>query len=146
MNARRPYIGTCLTGGVHTPGSQWQRECPLRMAEARSERSRRAALTRGRAVAGPAIPSTPSDPLRTTQAPVGAPGAPACARSPTHRLGSSVARADTLAEIMRGVGLEPDAVCACCGAEVPRSARGAEGWGITADGDPICPRCDRECR
>lgn len=42
---RRPYHGTCLLKGRHTPGSQAEKECPLRLAGARSERSRRAART-----------------------------------------------------------------------------------------------------
>jgi hypothetical protein len=53
---------TCLVNGKHTPGSQWERECPLRTAAERSERSRRAAVTRrGRAgggVAGVGRPQT----------------------------------------------------------------------------------------
>jgi hypothetical protein len=36
---------TCLVNGRHTPGSEWERECPLRNAAKRSERSRRAAQT-----------------------------------------------------------------------------------------------------
>jgi hypothetical protein len=42
----RPKLDRCLTGGRHTPGSDWEAECPLRKAEARSERSRIAAQTR----------------------------------------------------------------------------------------------------
>ena len=36
----------CLVDGNHTPGSDWEGECPLRNAERRSERSRKAAQTR----------------------------------------------------------------------------------------------------
>jgi hypothetical protein len=41
----------CLVNGRHTPGSEWERECPLRNAAARSERSRKAAQTRRDATA-----------------------------------------------------------------------------------------------
>ena len=36
---------TCLVNGNHTPGSDWEQECPLRNAERRSERSKKAAQT-----------------------------------------------------------------------------------------------------
>ena len=36
----------CLLNGQHKPGSDWERECPLRNAAERSERARRAAQTR----------------------------------------------------------------------------------------------------
>jgi hypothetical protein len=36
----------CLLNGQHTPGSEWERECPLRNAAQRSERARKAAQTR----------------------------------------------------------------------------------------------------
>jgi len=36
----------CLMNGRHTPGSQWEAECSLRNVAARSERARKAALTR----------------------------------------------------------------------------------------------------
>jgi hypothetical protein len=36
----------CLVNGQHTPGSEWERECPLRNAAARSDRSRKAAQAR----------------------------------------------------------------------------------------------------
>ena len=42
----KPYQGTCLVNGRHRPGSAEERECPLRNAAARSERSRRAAAAR----------------------------------------------------------------------------------------------------
>ena len=41
-----PMARICLVNGVHRPGSQWERECPLRNAAKRSERSRKAAQTR----------------------------------------------------------------------------------------------------
>jgi hypothetical protein len=37
---------TCLVNGKHTPGSVWEKECPLRNAEKRSERSRLGRATR----------------------------------------------------------------------------------------------------
>lgn len=43
---KRPYHGTCLVNGNHVPGSETWKECPLRMADKRSERSRKAARTR----------------------------------------------------------------------------------------------------
>jgi hypothetical protein len=43
----------CLMAGQHTPGSPWASECPLRMAAARSARSKRASQTRQSAVADP---------------------------------------------------------------------------------------------
>lgn len=42
----RPYYGTCLVNGDHPEGSALARECPLRNAARRSERSRKAAATR----------------------------------------------------------------------------------------------------
>lgn len=46
--------GVCLVNGRHTPGSDWERECPHRNAAKRSERSRKAAATRlARAEAAP---------------------------------------------------------------------------------------------
>jgi len=36
----------CILDGNHTPGSDWQAECPQLRAAARSERSRKAAETR----------------------------------------------------------------------------------------------------
>jgi hypothetical protein len=36
----------CLLNGRHTPGSDWERECPLRNAAERSERARKAAQKR----------------------------------------------------------------------------------------------------
>jgi hypothetical protein len=38
----RPRI--CLLNGKHTLGSEWERECPLRNFDKRSQRSRRNAL------------------------------------------------------------------------------------------------------
>ncbi len=38
----RPKI--CLVNGRHTPGSEWEGECPLRNADKRSERARQNAL------------------------------------------------------------------------------------------------------
>src|SRR5437660_5936327 len=35
----------CLVNGKHTPGSEWERGCPLRNAPTRSARARRAAAT-----------------------------------------------------------------------------------------------------
>ncbi len=48
----------CLVNGNHTPGSEWERACPLRNAAARSERARRAARTRLARVT-----ETPSEPV-----------------------------------------------------------------------------------
>src|SRR5205814_8820674 len=42
----RMMTRVCLVGGVHTRGSRWAAECPLRNAAKRSERSRKAAVTR----------------------------------------------------------------------------------------------------
>ena len=36
----------CLLNGQHTPGSDWERECPLHNAAERSERARKAAQKR----------------------------------------------------------------------------------------------------
>jgi len=36
----------CLLNGRHTPGSDWERECPVRNAAERSARARRAAQVR----------------------------------------------------------------------------------------------------
>ena len=37
---------SCLLNGRHTPGSEWEAECPLRNAAERSERARKAAQAR----------------------------------------------------------------------------------------------------
>jgi hypothetical protein len=63
--------GSCLVNGQHTPGSQWERECPLTNAAKRSERSRKAAQTaqerrrapRGVPVAGPGASDHVPEPL-----------------------------------------------------------------------------------
>jgi hypothetical protein len=36
----------CLVAGRHTPGSQWERECPLRNAAQLSARAKKAAQAR----------------------------------------------------------------------------------------------------
>jgi len=42
VDISRPRI--CLVNGNHTPGSEWEHECPLRNFDKRSERSRQNAL------------------------------------------------------------------------------------------------------
>jgi hypothetical protein len=51
--------GQCLIGGKHTPGSQWERECPLRNAEKRSERTRKGNQARRAATEAPGPAETP---------------------------------------------------------------------------------------
>jgi hypothetical protein len=46
--------GTCLLGGKHAAGDPYAKECPLRRAAARSERSRKAAASRWRTAAADA--------------------------------------------------------------------------------------------
>jgi hypothetical protein len=38
MRAFVPKLRVCLTGGRHTPGSAWERECPLRPGGAMDQR------------------------------------------------------------------------------------------------------------
>jgi len=59
----RPRI--CLLAGKHTPGSEWENECPLRNADKRSERARQNALAgwarrRGASARPPAHPDAPA--------------------------------------------------------------------------------------
>jgi hypothetical protein len=53
MNVKKPYHGTCLVHGKHEPGTEAWRECPLRNAQARSDRSKKAAQTRSKGLQGP---------------------------------------------------------------------------------------------
>jgi hypothetical protein len=48
--------GVCLTNGVHTPGAEWERECPVLRAEARAREAFRTVTEDlpGRVVAPPA--------------------------------------------------------------------------------------------
>jgi hypothetical protein len=56
----RPNI--CLVDGKHTPGSDWERECPLRNADKRSERARKDALAGwARRRGAPSRPARPHD-------------------------------------------------------------------------------------
>jgi hypothetical protein len=68
----------CLLKGQHTPGSDWEHECPLRNAAERSDRARKAAQRRyavrqhrveQRKVSerGPAAPDTEAPEQRTGQ-------------------------------------------------------------------------------
>jgi hypothetical protein len=51
---RTSLHGKCLLNGQHTPGSQAERECPLRNATQRSEQARKASQTRWEAHRAPA--------------------------------------------------------------------------------------------
>ena len=45
---RSVLYGQCLVGGSHSPGTPYARQCPLRAAEQRSARAKKAASTRWR--------------------------------------------------------------------------------------------------
>lgn len=50
----------CLVNGNHMPGSEWEQECPFRIARVRSESARRAAATRRQRLEGAGEPGTSS--------------------------------------------------------------------------------------
>jgi hypothetical protein len=63
-------MATCIVNGIHTPGADWERECPVRRAAVRAQRAQNAAAARW---TGAQKPPGASPPGNTPAAMLGGP-------------------------------------------------------------------------